>query len=222
MITTREALKDLGLPLRGTKVAVQGFGNVGSVAAQLLELEGLTIVAISDVSGAYYNPNGIYTKDAIEWVNEHRYLEGYPRAEAIDPAELLELEVDVLVPAAVENAITRENAGRVKAKVICEGANGPTTAAADRILEENGVFVIPDILANAGGVTVSYFEWVQDRNGYFWTEEAVNERLSSIIETSFRDVKSVADQHEVSMRVAAYMLSVERVAAVHTLRGLYA
>ena len=222
MIATREALKHLGLPLRGTKAAVQGFGNVGSVAAQLLELEGLTIVAISDVSGAHYNPNGIYISDAIEWVNEHRYLEGYPRAEAIDPAELLELEVDVLLPAAVENAITRKNAGRIRARVICEGANGPTTAAADRILEDNGIFVIPDILANAGGVTVSYFEWVQDRNGYFWTEETVNERLNAIIENSFRAVKSVADQHSVSMRVAAYMLAMERVAAVHTLRGLYA
>jgi glutamate dehydrogenase (NAD(P)+) len=222
MIATREALKHLGLPLRGTKAAVQGFGNVGSVAAQLLELEGLTIVAISDVSGAHYNPNGIYISDAIEWVNEHRYLEGYPRAEAIDPAELLELEVDVLLPAAVENAITRKNAGRIRARVICEGANGPTTAAADRILEDNGIFVIPDILANAGGVTVSYFEWVQDRNGYFWTEETVNERLNVIIENSFRAVKSVADQHSVSMRVAAYMLAMERVAAVHTLRGLYA
>ncbi len=145
-----------------------------------------------------------------------------PGAEAIDPAELLELEVDVLLPAAVENAITRKNAGRIKARMICEGANGPTTASADRILEDNGIFVIPDILANAGGVTVSYFEWVQDRNGYFWTEETVNERLNAIIENSFRAVKSVADQHSVSMRVAAYMLAMERVAAVHTLRGLYA
>jgi glutamate dehydrogenase (NAD(P)+) len=222
MIATREALKHLGLPLRGTKAAVQGFGNVGSVAADLLGREGLSIVAISDVSGAYFNSNGIYIRDAIEWVNQHRCLEGYPKAEKIPLEELLELDVDVLLPAAVENAITRENAHRIKAQVICEGANGPTTPAADRILEQNGVFVIPDILANAGGVTVSYFEWVQDRNGYFWTEDAVNERLNSIIETSFRDVKSVSDQHSVSMRVAAYMLAMERVAAVHKMRGLYA
>ncbi|MEJ2237905.1 MAG: Glu/Leu/Phe/Val dehydrogenase [Gemmatimonadales bacterium] len=136
--------------------------------------------------------------------------------------ELLEMDVDVLLPAAVENAITRKNADRIKAKVICEGANGPTTAAADRILEEKGVFVIPDILANAGGVTVSYFEWVQDRNGYFWSEDSVNERLNAVIERSFHDVKKVAEEHSVSMRVAAYMLAIERVAAVHRLRGLYA
>jgi len=222
MIATKEALKCLGLPLRGTKVAVQGFGNVGSIAARLLEQEGLTIVAVSDVSGAYCNMNGINTKDAIEWVAEHKHLEGYPKADKIGWEELLELDVDVLLPAAVENAITRKNAEKVKAKVICEGANGPTTAAADRMLEDKGIFVIPDILANAGGVTVSYFEWVQDRNGYFWTEDSVNERLNSVIERSFHDVRKVAEEHSVSMRVAAYMLAMERVAAVHRLRGLYA
>lgn len=222
VIVTKEALRHLGLPLRGTKVAVQGFGNVGSVAAQLLEQEGLTIVAVSDKSGAVYNPNGIYINDALQWVHEHRFLVGYPGADPIDPAALLELEVDVLVPAAVENAITRENAGRIRARVICEGANGPTTPGADRVLEEQGVFVIPDILANAGGVTVSYFEWVQDRAGYFWDEATVNERLQSIIQRSFHDVLSVAGRHQVNMRTAAYMLSVERVAAVHRLRGMYA
>jgi len=222
MITTREALKHLGLPLRGTKVAVQGFGNVGSVTATLLEQEGLTIVGLSDKTGAMYNPNGIYIGDALKWVHEHRYLAGYPNADPISNDELLELDVDVLVPAAVENAITRKNAARVKARVICEGANGPTTPGADRILEEQGVFVIPDILANAGGVTVSYFEWVQDRAGYFWDEPTVNERLESVIRRSFHDVLSVADRYEVNMRTAAYMLSVERVAAVHRLRGIYA
>ena len=222
MITTREALKHLGLPLRGTKVAVQGFGNVGSVTATLLEQEGLTIVGLSDKTGAMYNPNGIYIGDALKWVHEHRYLAGYPNADPISNDELLELDVDVLVPAAVENAITRKNASRVKARVICEGANGPTTPGADRILEEQGVFVIPDILANAGGVTVSYFEWVQDRAGYFWDEPTVNERLESVIRRSFHDVLSVADRYEVNMRTAAYMLSVERVAAVHRLRGIYA
>jgi glutamate dehydrogenase (NAD(P)+) len=222
MITTKEALRHLGLPLRGTKTAVQGFGNVGSVAAQLLEQEGLTVVAISDKSGAVYNPNGIYIEDALKWIREHRFLIGYPGGDPIDATDMLELEVDVLVPAAVENAITRKNASRIKAKIICEGANGPTTPGADRVLEEQGVFVIPDILANAGGVTVSYFEWVQDRAGYFWDEATVNERLNAIIQRSFQDVLSVASRHQVNMRTAAYMLAVERVAAVHRLRGMYA
>lgn len=222
MIATKEALRHLGLPSRGTKAAVQGFGNVGSVAAQLLEQEGLTVVAISDKSGAVHNPNGIYIDDALKWIREHRFLVGYPGGDPIDPNDMLELAVDVLVPAAVENAITRKNAARIKAKIICEGANGPTTPGADRILEEQGVFVIPDILANAGGVTVSYFEWVQDRAGYFWDEGTVNDRLHSIIQRSFQDVLSVASRHQVNMRTAAYMLAVERVAAVHRLRGMYA
>jgi glutamate dehydrogenase (NAD(P)+) len=222
VIVIKEALRHLGLPLQGTKVAVQGFGNVGSVAAQLLEQAGLTIVAISDKSAAVYNPGGISINDALQWIHEHRFLVGYPGADPIDPAEMLELDVDVLVPAAVENAITRKNAARVKARVICEGANGPTTPGADRILEEQGVFVIPDILANAGGVTVSYFEWVQDRSGYFWDEATVNDRLQSILQRSFHDVLSVAGRHQVNMRTAAYMLAVERVAAVHRLRGMYA
>jgi glutamate dehydrogenase (NAD(P)+) len=222
MIATRAALKHLGLPLRGTKVAVQGFGNVGSTAAKLLEDEGLTIVAVSDVSGAVYNENGIYIDGALKWTSEHRYLAGYPGAEPLPADQLFTLDVDVLVPAAVENAITRKNANEVTAKIICEGANGPTTAGADTILEEKGVFVIPDILANAGGVTVSYFEWVQDRAGYFWDEKTVVERLSAAIDNSFGDVLAVSERHSVNMRIAAYMLAIERVAAVHRLRGLYA
>ncbi len=222
MIATREALKHLGLPLKGTKVAVQGFGNVGSTAALLLEQEGLKIVAASDVSGAIHNAKGIHIGDALNWVREHRYLSGYPHAEAIQPAELLTLDIGVLLPAAVENAITRKNAPHIKAKVICEGANGPTTPGADKILDDKGVFVIPDILANAGGVTVSYFEWVQDRQAYFWDEPTVNERLEGILKRSFLDVLSVSQRHSVNMRIAAYMLSIERVAAVHRLRGLYA
>ena len=222
MIAVREALKHLGLPLRGSRVAVQGFGNVGSVAAKLLEQEGLTIVAISDVSGAICNPKGIFVDDAQKWVKEHRYLAGYPNAESIKQEDLLTLDVDVLLPAAVENAITRKNAPHIKARVICEGANGPTTAGADKILEEKGVFVIPDILANAGGVTVSYFEWVQDRAAYFWDEGTVNDRLQAVLQRSFHDVLSVAQRHSVNMRIAAYMLAIERVAAVHRLRGLYA
>jgi glutamate dehydrogenase (NAD(P)+) len=222
MIVTREALAHLGLPLRGSKVAVQGFGNVGSVAAHLLEKEGASIVGISDKSGALYNPAGIPIEDAMKWVQSHRYLQGYPNADPIAPEELLELEVDVLVPAAVENAITRRNAARVKARVICEGANGPTTPGADKILEEKGVFVVPDILANAGGVTVSYFEWVQNRGAYFWDEPTVVDRLHGVIQRSFQAVLSVARRHQVNMRTAAYMLAVERVAAVHRLRGMYA
>ena len=222
MIVTQEALRHLGLPLRGTKVAVQGFGNVGSVAAQLLDQEGLTIVAVSDISGAYYNPNGIHVENALQWVREHRYLEGYPSAEPISLDSLLTMDVDVLIPAAVENAITRKNADQIRAKIVCEGANGPTTAGADEILEKNGVFVIPDILANAGGVTVSYFEWVQDRMGYFWDERSVKDRLHTVMQQSFHDVLEVAERHNVNLRVAAYMLAIERVAAVHRLRGLYA
>jgi glutamate dehydrogenase (NAD(P)+) len=155
-------------------------------------------------------------------VQQHRYLEGYPGAEPFPPEQLVTMDVDVLLPAAVENAITRANARDVRAKVICEGANGPTTAGADRILEEQGVFVIPDILANSGGVTVSYFEWVQDRMGYFWDEPLVVERLEGVMTRAFRDVMSIAERHSVNLRIAAYMLAIERVAAVHRLRGLYA
>ena len=221
-IVTKVALRHLGIPLRGTKVAVQGFGNVGSVGARLLEQEGLTITAVSDISGAIYNPNGVRIDDAIEWVRDHRYLEGFPGAEAIPLDQLFTLPVDVLLPAAIENAITKKNAKDVQARIVCEGANGPTTAGADKILEENGVFVIPDIVANAGGVTVSYFEWVQDRMGYFWDEGTVHERLNDIMTRSFHDVLTVSEHHGVNLRVAAYMLAIERVAAVHRLRGLYA
>ena len=159
---------------------------------------------------------------AIAHVEKHRSLEGFTGGEVIDADTLLTLDVDVLVPAALENVITTKNAARIRAKVICEGANGPTTAAADPILDEKGIFVIPDILANAGGVTVSYFEWVQDRMGYFWSEADVNERLGGIMTRSFQDVLSLSRQHRVNMRTAAYMLSISRVATVHRLRGIYA
>jgi glutamate dehydrogenase (NAD(P)+) len=222
MITVKEALRELGMPLHGTKAAIQGFGNVGSVAAKLLEEEGLTIVAISDKTGGVYNPNGIYIAEALRWIAENRFLEGFPNGEAVTNEQLLELEVDVLVPAALENVITRRNAHNIKAKIIAEGANGPTTAPADAILDEKGVFVIPDILANAGGVTVSYFEWVQNREGYYWTEEVVNQRLREVMVRSFQNVLAYSRQHDVNMRTAAYMLSIDRVAAVHRLRGIYA
>ena len=222
MIVTKEALAHLGMPVAGTTVAVQGFGNVGSVAAQLLHREGCKVVAIGDRSVSIYDPNGIDVDDAIAHVQKNRSLDGYARGEVISGADLLTLDVDVLLPAALENVITTKNAGQIRARIICEGANGPTTAAADSILEENGVFVIPDILANAGGVTVSYFEWVQDRGGYFWTEQLVNDRLRDIMVNSFNDVLALSKQHKVNMRTAAYMLSISRVAAVHRLRGIYA
>ena len=222
MIVTREALQHLGMPILGTTVAVQGFGNVGSVAAQLLVREGCKIVAISDRTGGYYNKSGLDIEGAVNHVRKHRSLEGYTGGDPISNEDLLTLDVDVLLPAALENVITSKNANKVRAKIICEGANGPTTAGADSILEEKGVFVIPDILANAGGVTVSYFEWVQDRGGYFWTEDTVNERLTDIMRRSFADVLQLSRQHKVNMRTAAYMLSISRVATVHRLRGIYA
>ena len=222
MIVTKEALKHLGMPVKGTTVAIQGFGNVGSVAAQLLAREGCKIVAIGDRSVSLYNANGIDIDDAIAYVKKRRSLEGYDKAETISGAELLTLDVDVLLPAALENVITTKNARDIKARIICEGANGPTTAAADSILDENGIFVIPDILANAGGVTVSYFEWVQDRGGYFWPEDLVNERLETIMKRSFQDVLDLSRQRRVNMRTASYMLSISRVASVHRLRGIYA
>jgi len=222
MIVTKEALKHLGMPVKGTTVAVQGFGNVGSVTAQLLSREGCKIVAIGDRLFSLYNRAGIDIDDAIAYVKKHRNLEGYNKGDLISGADLLTLDVDVLVPAALENVITTRNAGEIKARIICEGANGPTTAAADSILDENGIFVIPDILANAGGVTVSYFEWVQDRGGYFWTEELVNERLDAIMKRSFHDVLDLSRQSRVNMRTASYMLAISRVASVHRLRGIYA
>ncbi len=222
MLSIKEALRELGLPLNGTKVAVQGFGNVGGTAARLLEEEGLTVIAISDKTGGIYNRNGIYVKEALEYVRQNRFLEGYQGGEPITNEELLELECDVLAPCALENVITRRNAVNIKAKVIAEGANGPTTALADAILDEKGVFVVPDILANAGGVTVSYFEWVQNREGYYWREDTVIDRLQEVMVRSFAEVLDYSKTHNVNMRTAAYMLSIDRVAAVHRLRGIYA
>jgi glutamate dehydrogenase (NAD(P)+) len=222
MIVTKEALKHLGMPIKGTTVAVQGFGNVGSVAAELMVREGCKIQAISDRTGGYYNKGGIDIGAAIAHVRDHKSLEGFTGGDPISNGELLTLDVDVLLPAALENVITSKNADKIRAKIICEGANGPTTAGADAMLDEKGVFVIPDILANAGGVTVSYFEWVQDRGGYFWTEDVVNERLNDIMRNSFADVLRLSLTHKVNMRTAAYMLSISRVATVHRLRGVYA
>ena len=222
LIVTRQALARLGRTVAGARVAVQGFGNVGSIAAELMAQEGAKIIAVSDKTGGLHDARGLDIADVIAYAREHRQLAGYPRAEAIGNDELLTIDCDVLVPAAMENVITSKNAPGIRAKIICEGANGPTTAAADEILEQKGIFVIPDILANAGGVTVSYFEWVQDRGGYFWDEETVNRRLESIITRAFNDVTTLADRHKVNARIAAYMVGIDRVATMHKLRGLYA
>jgi glutamate dehydrogenase (NAD(P)+) len=222
MLVTREALKRLRMPIEGTRVAIQGFGNVGSVAAQLMENLGLMVVAVSDKSGGIYNPKGLRIRDVLQHGRQKRFLKDYKEADHISNEDLLTLDCDVLVPAARENVITSHNATSIKARIICEGANGPTTAGADKILAENGVFVIPDILANAGGVTVSYFEWVQDRSGYFWDEDMVNQRLERIMVESFEEVASMAGRHGINLRIGAYMLAIERVAAVHRLRGMYA
>jgi glutamate dehydrogenase (NAD(P)+) len=179
-------------------------------------------MAIGDRTGALYNARGIDVDDAAAWVRKCGTLEGYVKGTSLTNDELLTLDVDVLVPAALENVITTKNAVRIRARIICEGANGPTTAQADPILEEKGIFVVPDILANAGGVTVSYFEWVQNRAGFAWTEDVVNERLEATMVRGFRDVLALSRTRQVSMRTAAYMLAVSRVAAVHELRGVYA
>jgi glutamate dehydrogenase (NAD(P)+) len=221
MIATREALTHLGMSMKGARVVVQGFGNVGSVAAELLHAEGAKVVAISDRTGGWSSRKGLDVKHAIAFVQAHGTLEGYGVGERVTNEELLELDCDVLLPAALENVITTKNAANIKAKVICEGANGPTTAGADAILEDKGIFVIPDILANAGGVTVSYFEWVQNRSGYYWTEPVVNERLREIMVSAFHEVLQLSRQHKVNMRTASYMLSINRVATVHKLRGIY-
>ena len=222
MIVTREALKQLKQPIEGTRVAVQGFGNVGSISAQLMAQQGMKVIAVSDKDGGIYNANGFDILDVMRHVKEQKFLKTYKNADHITNAELLQLDTDVLVPAALENVITDENAGKIRAKIICEGANGPTSSDADAILQDAGILVIPDILANAGGVTVSYFEWVQDRGGFFWDEETVNSRLEKIMVSSYQECAAMAARKNLSMRIAAYMVAIDRVAAVHRLRGMYA
>ena len=222
MFVTREALLRMGRPVAGARVVVQGFGNVGSISAELMAQQGMKILAVSDKEGGIFNAKGLDLPDVLAHVAKKQPLKAYKNAERITNEELLALECDVLVPAALENVITEDNADQIKAAIICEGANGPTTAGADEILQQKGIFVIPDILANAGGVTVSYFEWVQDRGGYFWDEETVNNRLEKIMVTSFREVAERSEAHKVSMRIAAYIVAIDRVAKVHRLRGMYA
>jgi glutamate dehydrogenase (NAD(P)+) len=221
MVSTRSALSKLGISPVGCTCAVQGFGNVGSISAKLLAMQGLKVLAISDVTGGYYNPEGIDIEAAIAYRDGNSgTLEGF-KAERISNEQLLELDVTVLVPAAMENQITADNADRIKAKVIVEGANGPTVANADEILNRKGIMVVPDILANAGGVTVSYFEWVQNRLGYFWTEERVNRRADRVMKTAFEAVYAASQKHNISMRIAAYVVSIGKVAEVEKLRGKF-
>jgi glutamate dehydrogenase len=222
MITTREAAAHLGIDLAKSTASVQGFGNVGSVSAKLLHDLGVTFLYVSDVHGALYNPKGIDIKNLVEYCRQKKTIVGFPGAQAIDPDEVLFADVDIVVPAALENQITEENAHDIKCRILAEGANGPTTPEADAILQKKGVFVIPDILCNAGGVTVSYFEWVQNRIGYFWTEDEVNRRLEEKMVAAFKDVLDVDLEHNVSMRIAAYMVAIQRVLDVVYSRGIYA
>jgi len=224
MIVCDEALKKFNMTREGTRVIIQGFGNVGSNAAKLMADAGYKIIGIAEYNGGLYNANGIDIDALLEYRdrNSSRGIVGFPGAEAEDSGELLVTACDILIPAATENVITSQNAGSIKAKIICEGANGPTTAAADEILADKKVFVIPDILANAGGVTASYFEWVQDRQGYFWKESAVNEQLEFILREAFEDVVHFSETHSVNNRIAAYMLAISRVAHTIKQRGIYA
>lgn len=220
---TLAALNKLGLMPNRTTTVVQGFGNVGSVSALLMHELGSKIIAVSDVSGAYYNANGLDIPAMIDYSKANKNsLEGYQGADPITNQELLELECDVLIPAAKEDQINKHNAPNIKAKIIAEGANGPVTANADSILDEKGILIIPDILANAGGVTVSYFEWVQDRQGYFWTEERVNRRLNRMMRDAFNLIYGVKEQYNITLRQAAYVYSIKKVADTLKLRGIYA
>jgi len=221
VITVREALKHLKLIASKTTAAVQGFGNVGSVAADHLQRLGVKVTHVCDVFGGLYNPKGIDIPALIEYVNKNKKVVGFPGAKPFDKDKVLYAKVDILVPAALENQITEKNAAKIKAKIIAEGANGPVTPEADKILEKNKVVVIPDILCNAGGVTVSYFEWVQDRMGFFWTEEEVNNRLEQFMTNAFNDVLQVALKNKVHLRIAAFMVAIQRVVDVVMLRGIY-
>ena len=221
-VVTDQALKHLNMQPETTSVIVQGFGNVGSNAANLLWEKGYKIIGIGEYDGALFNANGIDISELLQWRGKTGSIHGFPGAGAFDKDELLTLKCDVLIPAATENVITSLNAHKLQCRILSEGANGPTTTVADEILAEKGVFVIPDILANAGGVTTSYFEWVQDRMGYFWTEEEVNQRLDRIMIDSFNDVLQYAITHGVNNRTAAYMLAIDRVAYTTKQRGIYA
>jgi glutamate dehydrogenase (NAD(P)+) len=221
VFTLQQWAKAKNHPLPGARVAIQGYGNAGSIAATLLAAEGATIVAVSDSTGGIHNPSGLDPAKVSSWKQEHGTVVGFPGSDEVTNREILEIDCDILVPAALENQITRQNAPNVKARVVAEAANGPTTPEADAILHDRGIFLIPDILCNAGGVTVSYFEWVQDMQSFFWTEERINQSLREIMDRAFEAVHEMSERHEVEMRTAAYMVAVARVAEATTLRGLY-
>jgi glutamate dehydrogenase (NAD(P)+) len=216
-----EAARHLGIELKKAKVAVQGFGNAGSIAAQLMVAEGATIVAVSDSTGGIHAPTGLDINKVIAWKQEHGTVQGFPGATDVTNPEVLEVECDILIPAALENQITERNADNIKARLVAEAANGPTTPEADQILWKKGIFMIPDILCNAGGVTVSYFEWVQDLNRDHWSERVVNEKLREIMVKAFQETLAIARREQCYMRTAAYLLAVQRVAEATQLRGLY-
>jgi glutamate dehydrogenase (NAD(P)+) len=222
MIVTREAAAHLGLDIKQATVAVQGFGNVGSVSADLIANLGAKIVAVTDWKGGVYNASGLDITKMLEYSKQNKTIDGFPGGEPIDNDQLFALDVDILVPAALENQITEDNASVIKAKIVAEGANGPTTPGAHRQLHERGIFVIPDILANAGGVTTSYFEWVQDRHGYFWEEQEVNKRLEAKMMEAFHDVLQTSIKYKTDLRTAAYIVAINRVATVTKMRGMYA
>ena len=217
-----ESLRHLGMDVEGCRVVIQGFGNVGSNAARLMQEEGFKIVGVAERDGGLYNAGGIDIHQLLEYKYRNNTILGFRDAEAMPSEELLLADCEILIPAATENVITSRNADKVKARIIVEGANGPTTAVADEILSGKRIFIVPDILANAGGVTASYFEWVQDRQGYFWKEAVVNEQLETILRDSFDDVVRYADAHDVNNRIAAYMLAIDRVAYTIKQRGFYA
>jgi glutamate dehydrogenase (NAD(P)+) len=216
-----EAARHMGLDLATARVAIQGFGNAGSIAARLVAAEGCTVVAVSDSTGGIHRPQGLDVDRVIAWKQEHGTVQGFPGATDVTNAEVLEVDCEILIPAALENQITARNAGNVRARLVAEAANGPTTPEADEILFDNGVFLIPDILCNAGGVTVSYFEWVQDLNRDHWTESIVNEKLRGIMTRAFSETLAIAERETINMRTAAYLLAVQRVADATGLRGLY-
>jgi glutamate dehydrogenase (NAD(P)+) len=222
VICTREAANHLKIDLSKSTVAVQGFGNVGSVSADLIHRLGAKIVAVTDWRGGVYKKDGLDVESLIDWTSKHKTVDGYPFADTITNDELYALDVDVLIPAALENQITTDNVGSIKAKIVVEGANGPTTPDAHKAMHDRGIFVIPDILANAGGVTGSYFEWVQNRHGYYWTETEVNSRLEQKMVEAFNGVLKTSIKYKVDMRTAAYIEAIDRVAQVTRLRGMYA
>ena len=217
-----ESLRYLNMPIQGCRVIIQGFGNVGSNAARLMMEHGYKIIGIAEKNGGLYNPAGIDIHQLLDYKYRNESLLDFPGAEAMPSEELLVTDCEILIPAATENVITSRNAANIKARIVVEGANGPTTAVADEILAEKRIFIVPDILANAGGVTASYFEWVQDRQGYFWKEAIVNEQLETILRDSFDDVVRYAEAHNVNNRIAAYMLAIDRVAFTIRQRGIYA